>query len=132
MNDGKLRLALISFATASALLLGGCMGENEQRIQGTWEYFDEHLAEIAGESQLTVVWHFSAGTFIYQACCFNVDIEFGGGYRIIDSSADQLTLELYNTYGTGARMDGEIGIVINRETGTLNIQGAEPFRKVGP
>jgi hypothetical protein len=79
-----------------------------------------------------VVWFFSGGTFTYQACCFNTDIEFGGRYRILDSSENVLTLEIYNTYGTGSRMDGEIRIVIDRDEGTLSIQGAKPFNKLGP
>jgi hypothetical protein len=43
-----------------------------------------------------------------------------------------MTLELYNTFGTGSRMDGEIRIELDRAAGTLNIQGTEPFYKLGP
>jgi hypothetical protein len=132
MNEPHTRLPLLALAGLALLLLSGCLGENEQFIQGTWEYNDAHLAEIVSESDLTVVWYFSAGTFTYQACCFNLDLEFGGRYRILDSTGDVMTLELYNTFGTGSRMDGEIRIELDRAAGTLNIQGTEPFYKLGP
>jgi hypothetical protein len=132
MNLVKSRAALAAFAALAALWLSGCMSENESFIQGTWRYDDWHLAEIVSENDLTIIWFFSAGTFTYQACCFNMDVEFGGRYRILESSEDQLVLELYNTYGTGTRMDGQVYINIDRETGTLEIQSAKPFYKLGP
>ena len=110
----------------------GCTNTNDDFIQGSWTYRSEHLAEIVGEKDLIVTWFFSGGTFTYQACCFNIDIEVGGRYRILESTEDHLTLELYNTYGSGNRFEGEVIIKIDRANNELNIQGDGPFRKLGP
>lgn len=128
----KSRPAIAVLACLAAFWLASCMSDNEKYIQGTWQYDDWHLAEVVSESDLTIIWFFSAGTFTYQACCFNADIEFGGRYRILESTEEGMVLELYNTYGTGTQMDGQVWINFDREAGTLEIQGAEPFYKKGP
>ena len=127
----KTRLKFLFAAILLGLLAGACQDPNDAYIQGTWEYRDAHLDEVVGESHLTIVWFFSGGSFTYQACCFNMDLEVGGRYRILDSSEDRLTIELYNTYGSGSRFGGEVLILIDRETGTLNIQGTTPFYRPG-
>lgn len=127
-----MRVQLIGLALLCGLLLAGCMGEQEQAIQGIWEYNEEHLKSIASEQHLTVVWYFGNGSFRYQACCFNVDEELSGQYRILDVSGDIIDLQLYNLDNASARVNPEIRIRIDAEEGTLNIQGAGPYRKVSP
>ena len=126
------RFAFLIAILLICLAAAGCTDTNDDFIQGSWTYRSDHLAEIVSESDLIVTWFFSRGTFTYQACCFNLDIEVGGRYRIIESTEDRLTIELYNTYGSGNRFEGEVLIKIDRANNELNIQGDGPFQKLGP
>ncbi len=127
-----MKIRPVTYLCISLLLLTSCMGASESSIQGTWEYSEEHLMPIAGEQHLTVIWFFNNGTFSYQACCFNVDQEITGRYRILEEDGDILILELYNTRGASFRLNTEIRVKIDRESDTLNIQGAGPFHRLGP
>jgi hypothetical protein len=128
----KKRYFLILSLMMLSLLAANCQDPNDAYIQGAWEFNSDHLAEIVSEEHLTVIWFFSGGSFTYQSCCFNMDIDVGGRYRILDSSEDRITIELYNTYGSGSRFGGEILIVIDRENDEINIQGTGPFHRLGP
>ena len=120
------------FLILSTLFLTACMSDAEKAIQGTWEYNEEHLKTMASEQRLTIVWFFNGGTFSYQACCFNTDEEIAGRYRIKNVEGNIVTLELYNTRGSNFRLNTELRIKIDPETGELTITNAGPFRKLGP
>lgn len=126
------RLAILFALFLLFQAAASCQDPNDAFIQGTWEFQFDHLDDMISEEHLTVVWFFSGGNFTYQSCCFNMDIEAGGRYRILDSSEDRLTIELYNTYGTGSRFGGEILILLDRENNQLTIQGEGPFQRLGP
>lgn len=126
------KLVLAALLILSAMLVTGCMGDAEKHIQGTWEYNSEHLLTKTSEQHLTLVWFFSNGTFSYQACCFNIDEEVTGRYRVLDVEDNIITLELYNTRGSQYRYNTELRIKIDKETGDLTIQGGSPYRKLEP
>lgn len=123
---------IFGFLLLAALLLTGCMGDAEKSIQGTWEWRSEHLMTKASEQHLTVIWFFNNGTFSYQACCFNIDEEISGRYRVISVEENILMLELYNMRGSQYRLASEVRIKINPDDGSLTIQSASPFYKLEP
>jgi hypothetical protein len=55
-----------------------------------------------------------------------------GRYEILKSEGDSLTLELFNRNGEAGDSRTQIKIVVDREAGTLRIQRAGPFERVGP
>jgi hypothetical protein len=122
------RKTISLFIILFSMLLASCAPPSEAAIQGWWEWNSVHLQSIAGEQHLTTVWNFDGGSFYHSACCFNTDLEVSGRYRILDSGEDFITIELYDTQGTGFRFGGEMRIEI--EDGTLTIQGAGPYESM--
>jgi hypothetical protein len=84
-----------------------------------------------GESPLETWWTFDRGAYELSACCF-VETSETGRYEILKSEGDSLTLELFNRNGEAGDSRTQIKIVVDREAGTLRIQRAGPFERVGP
>jgi hypothetical protein len=114
------------------IFLAGCMGANEEYIQGRWEYQSDHLSNIPAESHAHVTWQFYGGSFYYYYCCFNAEIELTGNYRIMNDEDNIIDLELYNIKGSGSRGNRQIRIKIDPETDTLTIMGTFPFIRLTP
>ncbi len=119
-------LILILFATTS------CMGETETFIQGTWRFDNPHLRTIVAEKYLTTTWDFHGGTYYYRACCFNIDLEMTGRYRILNVRENEITLELFDSRGSEYSFNTEIRLVLDRTNGTLQIMGDGPYILILP
>ena len=124
-----------TFFLASLFLLvflAGCMGANEEYIQGRWEYQSEHLANIPAEKHLHITWEFYGGSFYYYVCCMNIDQELTGHYRIVSNDGNIIDLELYDVKGSNTGGNRELRIKIDQETDTLTIMGTKPFIRLTP
>lgn len=126
------RRSVVFVALLLMIFFAGCMGPNEEFIQGRWEYQSDHLSNIPAESHLHVTWQFYGGSFYYYACCFNIDLELTGRYRILSTEGNIIDLELYDVQGSGSRISREIRIKIDSETDTLTIMGTKPFIRLTP
>ncbi|MEW6718091.1 MAG: hypothetical protein AB1345_11395 [Chloroflexota bacterium] len=121
----------LSFALfLPVVLLTGCMGSNEQFIQGTWMYDDPHLRITTGESENITEWTFDRDTFEYKSCCFNNNQHLVGRYEVIESQGEILTLHLSHIRGDAVFGRIEIQVVVNFEEDTLNIQGTGPYVRI--
>ncbi|GAB4580364.1 MAG: hypothetical protein Fur0022_31040 [Anaerolineales bacterium] len=113
--------------------LAGCMGANEEFIQGEWQFEEPHLRNLPAEPHLTVVWTFNGGYFYNYSCCFNQNVELSGNYRIMSDEGNVLILELYNFAGSEAfKGPSELRVEIDQATDTLKIYGAGPFTRMTP
>jgi hypothetical protein len=109
---------------AAALLLTGCRPDpNEQFIQGTWLFANEFENERSGSAHVYQYWRFGGGSFsFYQEIAFGSPQFADGHYRILDSTADSITLELYGIQGTRPMSDPtEMKILLDRERDTVRI-----------
>ena len=104
----------------AALALAGCMGEQEQWLQGKWAQGDVHyFAE----------WNFDAGyyTYAYDYTANAISNRFERGrYAVIESEEDYITLELFNRKGSdpGLLEENEsIKITINIEDDSIRFRG---------
>ena len=126
----KVRPLIIFLCITLSYLLGSCSENPDlEFIQGTWVYHSEHLQNLVGEQHLTAVWHFHKGAFEYSACCFNVDTYQTGSYSFRESEDGVLYLELFNIKGNEFGTSGEVFIKIDRENGTLSINGTSPYMR---
>ena len=134
MKSAKLTSFLIVLSTVwVVILIGGCQpSPNVAFIQGGWIYEDPHLKNLPAEQPLTAVWVFDQGVFHTVACCFNIDLSLDGRYSVLSDQDNVLTLELFDVSEPGRGVGGEIRLVIDRETDTLNIQGTGPFTRIEP
>lgn len=126
----KRKFCLLTLITI--FLLTGCMGPAEEFIQGGWRYDDKHLANIVAEQHLTILWYFDNGTFLTTACCFNVDEEIRGRYRVLEQTEDEILIELFNAEGVNRKIGGQYFIKIDRQAETLSIMGTDPFYRISP
>ena len=130
----KLRTSLLFvllLITAGITLSGCTLDPNEEFIQGSWYYLDPHLEQVTSEAQLEVFWTFDRGAYEYYACCF-VKMQQTGRYAFIKSEGDSLFIELFNPNGDTRAEAVEIKIVVNREAGTIKIQGSGEFTRTMP
>lgn len=108
-------LAVIFLLMLLSALLAGCVDENAQYIQGNWANGDVHYYSE---------WVFDRGTYIQRSTITtggNTLLQIGS-YRIKDSEADRLVLELYDKTGGDIFEDpSEVAIVIDRDAGSLRI-----------
>lgn len=123
----RVRLAVLILCS---VLLSGCMGPTEIKVQGRWLFEEPHLKNLNAESHLTLTWVFDGGFFRHYACCFNIDMEVSGRYRVKEVQGDVITIELYDVQGSASRFEGEIRIVVSPDDDTLNIQGSGPFSRI--
>jgi len=129
----KPKLLLSFLFILCTFVLAGCSPDlNDAYIQGTWEYESKHLQNITGEQHLISSWSFHEGSFIFTACCFNIDTYQTGRYRIIQSSEDKILLELFDVKGDDFLLGDELLIRIDRQNSTLSIGGTSPFKFVSP
>ena len=123
---------LLIMLLIAAVLLTGCMSEEEEAFQGTWYYMSEHLAPIVGETDLEVIWFFKEGYFELQACCFNQDEFLTGYYKITEQEGNEISLELMEIRNHGVPVTGSmiahIEILDNPEL--LIINWAGPFERM--
>ena len=131
MNKRTSLIVLLILISAGLLLSGCAMDPNEEFIQGSWYYLDEHLKPIVGESDLEVFWTFDRGAYEYYACCF-VKAQQTGRYAVIKSEGDDLYIELFNRDGDTRSEPFGMKIVVNREAGTIKIPGSGEFTRVMP
>jgi hypothetical protein len=126
------RFSVLAFFV-SMLFLAGCMGANEEFIQGEWQFEEPHLRNLPAESHLTVVWNFDGGYFYNYSCCFNQNVELSGNYRILSEEGNVLILELYNMQGSEpSQGPGQLRLEIEQATDTLKVYGAGPFTRMTP
>jgi len=126
------RFVNLSFSFLWIFFLTGCLGANEEFIQGRWEFEEPHLKNLPAEPHLTTTWEFNGGTFYYYACCFNQETELSGRYRILSDEGNIITLELFNVKGSASRIGGELRIEINPETDRLTIINGGPYIRLTP
>lgn len=116
----------------SLVLLTGCMGANEEFIQGEWHFSEPHLRNLPAESHLTTVWTFDGGYFYNYTCCFNTDTELRGNYRIESDEGNVLTLELYNVDGWSSQATGQLRVEVNAVDDTIQVYGSGPYTRMTP
>jgi hypothetical protein len=58
--------------------------------------------------------------------------ELNGRYEIVKSEGQELTIELFNQNGNTNSERVQVGINVDREAGTITIQGQGPFTRFGP
>lgn len=131
MKLRKSLLFVLLLITAGITLSGCTLDPNEEFIQGSWYYLDPHLEQVTSEAQLEVFWTFDRGAYEYYACCF-VKMQQTGRYAFIKSEGDSLFIELFNPNGDTRAEAVEIKIVVNREAGTIKIQGSGEFTRTMP
>lgn len=130
--DKRTGFICILVLIAAGMILSGCaMDPNEEYIQGSWYYLDQHLQDVIGESQLEVFWSFDRGAYEYYACCF-VRTQQTGRYAVTKSEGDELYIELFNPDGDTRAEPVGVKIVINRDEGTIKVQGSGEFRRRVP
>lgn len=101
------------------------MGANERFIQVTWTH-----STYAGDGHVTYLeLQFSAGQFSMAGY---PPLEQKGRYRVIDSTGDNLTLELTNQSGDLSTDDRQMLLVLNRNADELLVDGDGPFTRSGP
>jgi hypothetical protein len=127
-----IRQSVVFISFLLMVFLTGCMGANEELIQGQWEFQEPHLKNLPAEPHLTLTWAFHGGQFYHYACCFNQELELSGRYRILSIEENKITLELFDVQGSEAQIGGELPIEIDSETGTIEIFGTGPFIRVSP
>ena len=126
------RLTLLLGALLLVSFLAACVSyENEAFIQGRWYYNDPHLRSVVGETYQETYWTFDRGAYQTNSCCF-ARFEQSGRYTILDSQGDTLTMEFFNINGKLNSERFQVAVIINQETGTINVQGSGPFERIWP
>lgn len=114
------------------LLMAACTPDpNETFIQGSWYYNDQHIQEVVGESYAETIWNFERGRYETKTCCF-VKFQQFGRYDIHESEGDKIILEMFNINGKFNSERFQLGILIDRDKGTINIGSTGPFTRTLP
>ncbi|MCB9134767.1 MAG: hypothetical protein H6636_05025 [Anaerolineales bacterium] len=112
-------------------LLAGCMGTNEEFIQGEWQFNDPHFHNF-NQPRMISIWTFDRGYFYYAVCCYDVNTEVHGNYEIVKDEENVLILDLYNIEGEGMRGSSQVRIEINSPDDTLQIYTSGPYERMTP
>ncbi len=127
MQIRKTRHALVVLLSILLLISNGCKSDpNETFIQGEWFSLDEHLGGIPGEKDQEDSIFFDRGVYSESGCCY-IEYQEKGDYRIIESTDNELTLELSNRDGHigGILVDRDatvqIKILIDRDADTIRV-----------
>ena len=107
------------------------MDQNDQFIQGTWNFVNESGNERSGPAHLFNQWAFIGGNFdyIYQV---GAPQTLYGKYRILESGEDQILLELYDINGTQQHSPTQqLMIRIDRENDQIRV-GRILYERVAP
>lgn len=119
------KLFLISLSLLVLALSACARDPNERFIQGTWS-----IARGSGDTSPTseiefFEWRFRNGTFLRQhAFSRGSTLVSNGRYRILESKADLILMELFDIKGERFTYENnpiDIEIQINRDQGTIQI-----------
>lgn len=106
-------------------LLTACKPDpNEEYLQGIWEFANEQGQERSGKAHVFFRWEFSGGTFqVEQEIIMGKPQVAQGNYRILESSDNNITLELFAIQGNYITSDPyELRIELDKENATARIQ----------
>ena len=124
---------LIVFALLLLTLPACTPNPNEEYIQGTWAFANEFEDPLSSPIHVFDQWWFGSGRFHYQnevAMGFPQVVE--GNYRILKTTEDQITLELYNVQGTEAIQENhQLTLTLIRADDTLRF-GRTLYYRAGP
>ena len=121
-------LSLFLIFAVGLMSLPAFAQDDEKLIQGTWRLAGTFSK--TGKERLRawfLAWTFSDGNF--QLLGYP-PINQKGKYRILKKDGDKLTLELYEQSGTFGKKDKQIEIMIDKEKGTLKIDGRAGFKRI--
>jgi hypothetical protein len=131
-----LRKLTLFFLILLPIFLFGCTSDqNEEFIQGTWSIVHEVSTGSSSTVNRSLTWEFSGGMFYREEEFSALDIDQSQGrYRIIESDADVILLELYDIKGERFTYNNsavDLKIEIDREHDTLRITN-RLFERVSP
>lgn len=122
------RIVLLFGVLGLVVGLSGCRDPNLAFIQGDWFFSVPGVAGITPQSSVHTYWQFDDGKFMAHSCCADRP-GMAGSYRVVESGEDVLTLELYDVEGPGAQEGYELTVRIQREAGSISLQGVGPFER---
>lgn len=117
-------LLLLTLAILPFLLTACTPDPNEEYLQGIWEFANEAGEERSGKAHLFYRWQFSDGTFyVEQEIAMGKPLVSEGRYRILESDAENIVLELFAVQGNFILSDPyELRVEIDRENLTARFQ----------
>jgi hypothetical protein len=126
----NLQISLICWLLILVLTVSACtLDPNEQFIQGSWEIAQPNVRNPFFR------WRFSNGTLIReQGLDSATTLYTTGSYRLIESSGDELTIELFNFSGDCISYEDNpmtIKIEIDRANDSVRITNVL-FVRAGP
>jgi hypothetical protein len=114
------RVSLFLLVVLISFILGGCMDQNEEYIQGNWHRGDVHFADD---------WYFDRGNFEhYSSVTLSSPRLQAGRYRVLEVEEGSIIIELYDLQLAFGDERQDIKITFDRDNDAIRIMGKDYYR----